>query len=117
MLEPLNNSMKQDVPWNWSSTQQGAFEATKSCITCAHVLVFNIPEKPLTLENDASEYGLGSALLQDKKPIAFGSRSLTECERKYAHIEKEMLALVYGLEKFHHYCKSTNFGGYKIWHF
>ena len=57
--------------------------------------------KPLTLENDACEYGIGSALLQGGKPIAFASRSLSECERRYAQIEKEMLAVTYGLEKFH----------------
>ena len=65
-LEPLDNLLKQDLPWNWSSTL-GAFEAA---VMSAPVLAFHNPEKPLTLENDASEYGLGSALLQDKKPIA-----------------------------------------------
>ena len=86
-----------------NTATEGAFEAAKSCITSPHVPVFYNPEKLLTLENDASEYGLGSALLQDKKPTAFANRSLTECERKCAQIEKEMLALVYGLDKFYHY--------------
>ena len=69
----------------------------------APVLVYCYPRKPLTLENDACEYGIGSALLQGGKPIAFASRSLSESERRYAQIEKEILPVTYGLEKFHHY--------------
>ena len=42
-------------------------------------------------------------LLQDNKPVAFASRSLTECEKRYAQIEKEMLAVVFGLEHFYYY--------------
>ena len=67
------------------------------------MLAYYGPGKPLTLENDACEYGIGSALLQAGKPFAFASRSLSDSERRYAQIEKEMLAVTYGLEKFHHY--------------
>jgi hypothetical protein len=97
------NLLKKDVPWNWSAEQQKAFEMAKQLTTTAPVLVFYDPVKPLTLENDASEYGIGSAIYQDGKPLAFCSRSLTETEQRYAQIEKEMLAVHYGLSKFHQY--------------
>ena len=103
VLTPLQNLLKKDVPWNWSESQQHAFDSIKLLITSAPVLAFYDPQKELTLENDASEYGLGSALYQDSKPIAFASRTLTSAERNYAQIEKEMLALCFGLEKFRHY--------------
>ena len=67
------------------------------------VLAFYNPQEELTLENDASEYGIGSALIQNGKPIAYASCSLSQAERNYAQIEKEMLAITFGLEKFHHY--------------
>lgn len=35
------------------------------------------------------------------KPIAYGSRALTDCQRRYDQIQKELLAIVYGCEKFH----------------
>ena len=102
-MNPLLNLLKKDVPWNWSSSQQKSFDSVKEAIMTAPVLAFYDPGKPLTLENDACEYGIGSALLQGGKPIAFVSRSLSECGHRYAQIEKEMLAVTYGLEKFHHY--------------
>ena len=103
LMNPLLNLLKKDVPWNWSSSQQKSFDSVKEAITTAPVLAYYDPGKPLTLENDACEYGIGSALLQGGKPIAFASRSLSDSERRYAQIEKEMLAVTYGLEKFHHY--------------
>jgi hypothetical protein len=103
VMQPLYNLLKKDVPWTWSISQQDAFDQVKSMITTAPVLAYYDPTKPLELENDACEYGLGSALLQNGKPVAFASRALSQAERRYAQIEKEMLAVTYGLEKFHHY--------------
>ena len=68
----------------------------------APLLAFYDPTKEVRLENDASEYGLGSALFQEGKPVAYASRTLTETEKWYAQIEKEMLTVSFGLEKFHH---------------
>ena len=44
---------------------------------------------------------MGATLLQEGQPVAFASRALTETETRYAQIEKELLAVVFGLEKFH----------------
>ena len=103
LMNPLLNFLKKDVPWNWSSSHQKAFDSVKEAITTTPVLAYYNPGKPLTLDNDACEYGIGSALLQGGKSIAFASRSMSESERRYAQIEKEMLAVTYGLEKFHQY--------------
>lgn len=46
---------------------------------------------------------MGAVILQDGRPVAYGSQALTDCQRRYAQIEKELLAIVYGCEKFHQY--------------
>ena len=102
-VQPLANINKKDTPWTWSETQQTAFDNIKGLVSNTPVLSFYDPNKDLTLENDTSNYGIGSVLLQEGKPIAYASRLLTDTERRYAQIEKEMLAIVYGLQKFHHY--------------
>ena len=66
-------------------------------------LQFYDSTKPLTLQVDASTRGLGAALLQEKGPVAFASKALTETEYRYSNIEREMLGIVFGLERFHHY--------------
>ena len=57
------------------------------------------PNQSLILQCDASETDLGAAILQRGRPVAFANRVLT----RYAQIEKELLAVVFGLEKFHQY--------------
>ena len=59
--------------------------------------------KPVVIQTDGSEYGLGAALLQDGRPIAFASKTLTDVETQYANIECECLSVCFGLEKFHTY--------------
>ena len=59
--------------------------------------------KPVKLSVDASQSGLGAVLLQEDQPIAYASKSLTECQKGYAQIEKETLAIVFGCERFNQY--------------
>ena len=47
--------------------------------------------------------GLGACLIQEGKPVAFASRSLSPAERNYAQIEKELLSIMFACEKFHQY--------------
>ena len=60
------------------------------------------PKKPVVLQVDVSQVGLGAALVQDSKVIDYPSKSLTPAETRYANIEHEMLAVVFGCLKFHH---------------
>lgn len=70
----------------------------------APVLRFYDVSKPITIQGDASSTGLGSCLLQEGRPVAYASRALTETEiNSYSQIEKEMLAVVFSMEKFHTY--------------
>ncbi|XP_063404228.1 uncharacterized protein K02A2.6-like [Mytilus trossulus] len=71
--------------------------------TNAPILSYYDPKQPLTLNVDASSKGLGAVLLQNDKPIAYASRALTPTQQRYAQIEKETLAIVFGCQKFHHY--------------
>ena len=57
--------------------------------------------KPVTLQCDA--LGLEACIIQDGQPIASASKSLTDAETHYANIERELLAIMYGCQKFHTY--------------
>ena len=59
--------------------------------------------KKLSIQCDASGKGLGAALLQEGRPLAYASRALSDTETRYATIEKDMLAIVFALEKWHQY--------------
>ena len=46
---------------------------------------------------------MGTVITQDGQPIEYASRALTSSEQNWAQLEKEALALVYGLERFDQY--------------
>lgn len=52
---------------------------------------------------DSSSKGLGAAIVQDGKPIAYASSVLSETQQRYSQIDKETLAIVFGCKKFHQY--------------
>ena len=107
-LAPLHNLLKKDVQWSWSESQNKAFLKIKDLICKFTSLNVFDPKKPITIQNDSSEYAIGSVLLQDDRPVAYASRSLTPTEKNYAQIEKEFLAIIFGLEKFHNYVYGNN---------
>ncbi|CAC5372727.1 unnamed protein product [Mytilus coruscus] len=72
-------------------------------ITKNPVLSFYDVSKPVTVSCDASQCGLGAMLIQDNKPVAYASRSLTDAESRYANIERELLGVLFGLERFNDY--------------
>ena len=102
-LPPLRNLLKKEVSWSWTTAQQKAFEKIQEQVSSTPVLALYDPNEELFVETDASDYGLGAALMQRNRPIADASRLLSDAERRYHPIEKEMLAIVFGLERFHHY--------------
>ena len=73
------------------------------------ILSYFDPSQEVTLQVDASTKGLGAAILQNGRPIAFASKALTDVEARYANIERELLSVVYGCERFHTYLYGQSF--------
>ena len=101
---PLRSLIRLNVEWSWDPTVQGeSFEAIKRTLQNAPVLRYFDNRKPVVVQWDASQSGLGCTILQDRFPPAYGSRSLSVTEQAYAQIKKECLAIVFEMEKFHTY--------------
>ena len=73
------------------------------------LLAYYDRKKPVVLQSDYSENGLGVALVQEGRPVRFASKSLSDNESEYAPIEGEMLGVVYGIKKFHQYLYGRRF--------
>ena len=100
---PLRELLEKKIEWHWDERHAAAFNNLKTAITSAPVLRYFEPNIPVTLSVDASSKGLGAVVLQDGMPIAYASRALSTAEQNYAQIEKEMLAITFGCERFYDY--------------
>ena len=105
----LRDLTKKDIEWQWTSSHQKAFEDLKDKIEKATSLTYFDTSKPTVVQVDASMKGLGAALLQDGKPVAFASKASTPTEQRYANIERELLAVVFGCTRFHTYVSGSKF--------
>ena len=103
MSAPLRKLLKRNQPWEWATDQETALDAIKDALVNEPVLKYFDPKEQVTLQTDASQNGLGCALLQNDQPVAYASRSLTPAEKNYAQIEKELLAILFACERFHPY--------------
>ena len=84
-------------------------QEAKDLICKKMLLHYDDPSKKSVIQVDASSRSLGAALIQEGKPIAFASKSLTETEQCYANIEWELLAVVFGCKRFHTYIYRCTF--------
>ena len=113
IAQPLNNLLKKSVKWNWSSKCQNAFDELISKLTSSPILAYPDYSKPFIVTTDASTDSIGAVLSQDidgfEKPIAFYSRSINNCEKKYPIFDLEGLAIKCALQKWRYYLL-----GYKV---
>ena len=104
---PLRELLNKKQDWVWESKHQGAFTQLKHLISTAPVLRFFDPSREIKVSTDASKSGLGCVLSQkygnEYFPVAYAARAMTSPEQRYAMIEKELLGIVFGCEKFHQY--------------
>ena len=117
LAQPLIATICKKAPKKivWTQDLQQSFLAMKQALNQHSVLYLPDVDKPFILQTDASGTGIGVALLQKRedgespKPIAFWSRKLTPAETRYATIERECLAIIEGVKKFHSYLYGSTF--------
>ncbi|XP_059059434.1 uncharacterized protein K02A2.6-like [Achroia grisella] len=106
-LHPLYYLLKKDILWEWGKRQQYAFDKVKRRLSETAALCHYEPEAALIVTCDASARGLGAVLAQrtadGERPVMFASRALTPAELNYSQIQKEALAIVFAVKKFHQY--------------
>ncbi len=112
---PLTDLTKKGLPnrVSWDEPQQRAFQTLKDLLTREPILRMPCPEREFILQTDASDDGVGAVLMQEfpdgKFPIAYASKKLLQREKNYSVIERECLALVFGVKKFQRYLYGKEF--------
>ena len=109
LTSDLRGLLKKDALFQWSEVRDVAFQMIKNQISEDVCLRYFNTIKEVVLQVDASQVGLGAVLLQDGMPVAYASKALTPAEMRYANIEREMLVVVSGCLKYHHYLYGRRF--------
>ena len=107
----LRSLLSKNAVFHWDESTNAAFQKLKSLIAEAQKrsLRFYTENLPLTVQADASKHGLGAALLQQGQPVVFASKSLSDTEKRYANIERELLSVVFACEHFQTYLLGREF--------
>ena len=103
VMRPITILTHKDVEWSWGEAQDKAFRKLQKLLTESTILAYYDRKSELIIQCDVSQFRIGAALMQNGKPLAYASRALTDTESRYAIIEKEMMAIVYTLEKGHQF--------------
>ena len=108
IASPLYQLLCKETPWKWEKLEQEAFHNLKASLCSDSVLRHYDSASKLILQCDASSVGVGATLPQPGPddsllPVAYASRILTSAEQNYSQIERESLAIVFGVTKFRQY--------------
>jgi hypothetical protein len=108
LAKPLTDLLRKDS-FLWSETATQAFSALKTALVSAPVLCLPNFSKKFTVETDASGKGIGAVLMQDQHPIAYISKSLGPKQQAMSVYERELLAIVYAVQKWGSYLSHAPF--------
>ena len=110
LTAPLRELTKKNIHFRWELHHQTALDKIKKELCSAQVLSYydSYPATTTILQCNASQEGLGAWIRQvdadgNERIVAMASRSLTDAESRYSNIERECLAVMFGLEKFEYY--------------
>ncbi|KAB2600237.1 hypothetical protein D8674_010508 [Pyrus ussuriensis x Pyrus communis] len=111
VAQPLCRLLQKDVTFEFTKECTASFNLLKELLTTAPIIVPPDWSLPFELMCDASDYALGAVLGQrkDKRPhvIYYASRTLNDAQLNYSTTEKELLAVVFALDKFRSYLIGT----------
>src|SRR5258708_40550 len=112
VTHPLYALTRKTQQWVWGSPKQKAFDALKMAVTSAPVLTFPSQSSHFHLECDASNFVTRVVLSQVQadgmhQPIAFMSKGFSDAECNYQIHNKEMLAIMCALDKWHHFLEGA----------
>ena len=119
VAKPLHDLVKKDKKWEWMEREERVFRELKGRFTKKPVLAAPDINKKMRIEVDASDYAMGGVLSMECKDglwrlVAFLSKSLNETERNYKIHDKEMLAIIRGLEVWRHLLEGVQ-TKFEIW--
>jgi hypothetical protein len=114
IARPLHDLTKKDVPWQWQTEQQHAFDTLKEKFCQEPILKVYDPNLETRVEVDASGYATGGILSQKYPdglwhPIAYRSSSMSKEEHNYEIYDREMLGCIRALEDWRHYLEGISF--------
>src|SRR6267154_1965864 len=113
IVVPLTRLTRKDTPWNFTDDCRRAFTALKTAFTTAPVLTHWMPDVPIVVETDASNYAIAGILSvqcpdNELRPVAFYSRTLTPPELNYDTHDKELLAIYEAFHSWRHYLEGSS---------
>ena len=107
IAKPLYKLLEKDAKFVWEEECQKSFQELKFHLTTAPIVRAPNWQLPFEVMCDASDLAIGAVLGQreDGKPhvVYYASKTLNEAQRNYTTTEKELLAVVYALDKFRAY--------------
>ena len=114
LLAPLNALTHSCAEWPWDAMCERAFKNIKDLICKEGILCHYDPSKPRTLACDASSYGIGAVISHVspdgvEKPIAFASHTMALAERNDSQVEREALAVIFGVKRSRQYLWGRHF--------
>jgi hypothetical protein len=114
ILAPLHTLLQKETEYKWTQNCERAFQLAKSEFQNNTVLVHYDSKLPLVLATDASPYGVGAVLSHQypdgtERVLQYASQSLTNTQRKYAQIDREAYAIIFGIKKFNQYLYGHTF--------
>ena len=101
LSDPLREICRQKVEFQLTEACRIAFQCYKEEISRNITLPYFNPKALTILQTDAFRKGLGAVLLQNSTPVMFASRTLTGSEKNYQNLERECLATIWRIGKFH----------------